>query len=439
MKISDLNGKKILILGYGVEGKSTHKFLLKYVKAKKIGIADKNINGQDYLKEQDKYDLAIKSPGIHKSKLTIPYTTATNIFFANTKGFTVAVTGSKGKSTTTALIYHILNYVHLEGIHTATFQVNRVVLAGNITHTKEPLGQPLLHAYDKTHDEQTIYICELSSFQLDDFKYSPDISVFTSFFPEHMDFHRSMENYWNAKQNIAAFSNKENFFVYNPEFPKLVNFAQSIKAKAIPYIKTLPFTEKNIPLIGRYNIDNVKAAFSVSKILNIPVDIVKNALVSFKPLPHRLENIGAINGITFYDDAISTTPQSTIHAIESLKKIDTLMLGGQDRGYDFSNLIDIIIRYKIPNLIFFPDSGKTMLNLLKLKINPIVDRQNLKINILETSSMEEAVKFAYKNSRPDTIVLLSTASPSYSLWKNFEEKGNLFKEEVNKLKQAIQS
>lgn len=418
MKISELNGKKILILGYGVEGKATHEFLLKYVKAKEIGVADRKLNGGDYLKKQNDYDIAIKSPGIHKSKITIPYTTATNIFFANVKGKTIGVTGSKGKSTTSALIYTILSQAG-----------KRVHLVGNITHKLNSLGQPLLAGLLDSNVTNDIWICELSSFMLDDIQYSPNIAVITSFFPEHVDFHKSVKEYWEAKQKIVKFSNDNDYFVYNQKFPELTKLARNVKAQVIPYMETPHFPEKIIPLTGKHNIDNVKAAVTVSRILNIPLETIRKAVESFTPLPHRLENIGTFNGITFYNDAISTTPESTIEAIRTLKNISTIFLGGQDRGYDFANLIELIIKNKIPNIVFFPDSGKTMLNLLKLKIKN-------QLNILETSSMDEAVKFAYKYTPKDSICLLSTASPSYSVWENFEVKGKSFNEAVKKYSRA---
>jgi len=147
------------------------------------------------------------------------------------------------------------------------------------------------------------------------------------------------------------------------------------------------------------------------------------AVKKFKPLPHRLQMIGKFKEIIFYDDAISTTPESTILAIESLKQIGTIFLGGTDRGYDFNKLVEVVIDYKIPNIVLFPDSGEKIFGLFQ-KVTGI--------NFLKTESMEEAVKFAYKYTQKNKICLLSNASPSYSLWKNFEEKGDLFQFFVKK-------
>jgi UDP-N-acetylmuramoylalanine--D-glutamate ligase len=170
--------------------------------------------------------------------------------------------------------------------------------------------------------------------------------------------------------------------------------------------------------LGEHNKDNIKAAISVAREFGIKDDIIKLAVKAFKGLPHRLEFVGEFKGIKFYDDAISTTPESTIMAIEALKNVDTIFLGGQDRGYNFAQLEKVIKKYKIRNVVLFPNSGN---NIIKNKKS---------FNVLETKSMEEAVEFAFEFTKKGSICLLSCASPSYSLWKNFEEKGDQFKKFV---------
>lgn len=414
MKIEDLKDKKILIVGYGVEGHETEKFLKHHFPNATIGIADKS-QGENYLDVQSNYDLVIKSPGIHKSKITIPYTTATNIFFANIKNTTIGVTGSKGKSTTASLIYAILKHAG-----------KKVHLLGNITHKLDDLGKPLLSELTHNHGEDEIFVCELSSHQLDDLEHSPHIAVFTSFFPEHMDFHGSVENYFNAKKNIIQHSTNADYFIYNPHFDVLKNLTKETKATSIPFTKDSEELLAQTPLLGEHNKDNMRAAITVAKLFNVPDDKIAEAFKNFKSLPHRLEKIGPYKGLTFYDDAISTTPQSTIKAIESIPNISTLFLGGQDRGFDFTELAKVISTTEgIHNLVIFPESGGKILS----AIQELTKRE---FTILRTKDMEEAVIFAYKNSPTGTSVTLSTGSPSYSVWKNFEEKGNLFKEFVRK-------
>jgi len=384
-----------LILGYGKEGKISEEYLKKYYPKIKIAVGDASID-KNYLKNQKDSEIAIKTPGIKKELVTIPYTTATNIFFAQVLGNNtiIGVTGSKGKSTTSSLIFEILKEAG-----------KNVELLGNI-------GKPMLEYLLNPIKKDTIFVLELSSYQLDDIKFSPDIAVVTNLFPEHMDFHGSLENYYKAKRNIVRFQNKNNYFIHNV---KTKSWLKDYKGK--PVLFSQEIYQSN--LIGEHNKSNIGAAVSVAKILGIKDSVIKNAVKKFVGLPHRLEFVGEFKKIKFYDDAISTTPESTIMAIKSLPNIGTIFLGGQDRGYDFSDLEKTIKKYKINNVVLFPDSGNKIFKSTK------------NLNILKTDKMKEAVDFAYKNTKPGQICLLSCASPSYSLWKNFEEKGGQFKREVN--------
>lgn len=360
----------------GLEGQATVKFLKKFYPKLKI--------------VKENADITIKTPGVHKSQVVGLYTTPTNIFFSYIRrrasgNLIIGVTGSKGKSTTTSLIYHILKTAG-----------KNVEIMGNI-------GKPMIERLVKPIAKETIFVLELSSFQLDDIKFSPNIAVVTNLFPEHMDFHGSLKNYYTAKKNIYAFQNENGYLI------------NQVKAKK----------KYQTSLLGQHNQNNIQAAVEVAKILEIPQEKMIEAIKTFKGLPHRLENVGTFNGITFYDDAISTTPDSTIMAIKALKNIDTIFLGGQDRGYDFTELGKVIVRHKIKNVVLFPDSEEKIMKALSRSAE-----QNLRI--LRTKSMEQAVKFAYQNTQQGSVCLLSCASPSYSLWKNFEVKGDQFKAFVKK-------
>ena len=254
---------------------------------------------------------------------------------------------------------------------------------------------------------------------MDDIEFSPDIAVVTNLFPEHMNYHGNEKKYYEAKKNIIKFQNKNNVFVCDSENKKVSSWLKDVKSKVVQFEKKSFLNNVKVNLIGEHNKKNILAAVAVAKQLGISNEIIKNAIEKFQPLPHRLEFVGKFNDIEFYDDAISTSPESTIEAIKALKGIDTIFLGGEDRGYNFSNLEKTIKKYKIRNVVLFPESGKR----IKLK----------GVNILKTKNMEQAVKFAYKNTEKGKICLLSCASPSYSLWKDFEEKGDQFKFFVKKL------
>lgn len=406
MKIEELRDKKILLLGFGVEGRATLEFLNLFAPDSTVGTADQK-EGPDYLEKQFLYDLVIRSPGVPKELIKKPYTTATNIFFANVKGKVIGVTGSKGKSTTASLIHDIL----LQALFKSR-------LCGNI-------GKPSLSSLMESNNPDDVYVAELSSFQLDDVEYSPHISLILNLFPEHLDYHGSVETYWEAKKRIVKHASTEDYYIYNPKYSALLELSKQTQAKAVPFTQELPFSPQVIPLLGEHNRENVLAATTLAQILNVPSEQIERAVRNFKSLPHRLENIGTFRNITFYDDALSTTPQSTIAAIKALPYIGTIFLGGSNRGYDFTELAKTLIEYKIPNIAVFPDSGSQILEALQ-------GHKRLP-NILQTSSLEAAVEFAFQSGPPGSICLLSTASPSFSLWKNFEEKGEQFQYFVKKI------
>ena len=399
MKLSELKTyKKILILGYGKEGQSVERYLKKNAPECQIFIAD--------IKENE-VDLVVRSPGIHIEDIIKKSTSATNIFFANFVGKIVGVTGTKGKSTTAALIASMLRQ-----------KIQDVRLVGNI-------GFPMLDSLDAA-TKDTVAVVELSSYQLVDITCSPHISLVVNCYPEHKDFHGSFEAYNKAKQNIVRFQTNDDYFIFDPTEKEVVGWRVLTKAKLLPYVQDYPFDQEKVPLIGAHNKKNIQGALTVARLFNVSDEDAQRAVYAFIPLAHRLQNVGTFKGITFYDDAISTTPESTIAALKSLKNVHTLFLGGKDRGYDFGNLLNELKARDIKSLVLFPETG------LRIK-EELKKMEGYGPDILETSDMKEAVSFAYKLCPQESICLLSTASPSYSLWKNFEEKGDLFQKYVTLL------
>lgn len=398
-----LGMRNVLILGYGKEGKTTERYLRELFPDLGIDIADK-VTDPAYLERQKEYDFAIKTPGIPKRLVSIPYTTATNIFFSQVRNIVVGVTGSKGKSTTASLIHAILKEAGL-----------KTRLLGNI-------GTPMLGIMLGPVDPDEILVVELSSYQLDDISYSPDIAVVLNLFPEHMDYHDGVGRYYEAKRNILKYQVPGGSFVYNGN-DETLRLWESVEGVARISFSGTDDAQEDIEtrLKGNHNRDNIAAALAVAGIFGIPEDVSKRAIAAFEPLPHRLQNIGSYRSITFYDDAISTTPESTMMALQAIPDVDTILLGGEDRGYDFTRLEDALREKGARNVVLFPDSG------------PRILRTRDGFNVLETSSMEEAVAFAYAHTKRGGVCLLSAASPSYSLWKNFEEKGDQYRECVERL------
>lgn len=373
--------KNVCILGYGREGKVTEKYLKKYYPHLKVDILDQETD-KEYLEKQKDYDLAIKTPGIRPDKITIPYTTASNIFFSRINNLTIGITGTKGKSTTTSLIYEILREAG-----------KKVHLIGNI-------GIPMLSVLvEKKITSEDIFVIELSSYQLEDMEYSPNISVFLNIYEGHSEAHGGFEEYKKAKENIFKFQ-KEGDVLFKGPFP------------TTPIIK---IKQSDIPLIGKHNVHNINVAIKIAKHLKISEKVIKRAIKNFKPLDHRLEKVGVYNDIIFYNDSIASTPDATIAALSALKNVDTLFLGGSTQKFNFKKMEDIIHKSKIRNVVLFPENGNNMI------------KNKKKLNIFHAQNMYDAVDFAFKNTKKDRICLLSPASASFSLWRDFEDRGNEFK------------
>ena len=411
MKLNELKNKKILILGFGREGIDTFLFLRKIFPNKTIGIADRSEKietpdkktvlhlGEKYIEAIKKYDVVVKSPGIPfkilpKSSFR-KITSQTIIFFDNCPGKIIGITGTKGKSTTTALIYNILK----EG--------------GMKAHLVGNIGKPVLNLLSSATSKD-IYAYELSSHQLYNLKKSPHIAVFLNVFPEHLDYYKDIKEYSLAKANITLYQDKNDYLIYNSGDKIVSSFAKKSKAK-------------KIPIKGKYYELDKTAARKVGEVLNISKTIIEKAIKNFKPLPHRLELVGKFKGITFYNDALSTIPETAIFALDYLgKNVETIMLGGFDRNIDFKNLAKRIVKSDVKNLILFPTTGekiwREIASLSKNKFKPFF-----------TGDMEDAVKLAYKYTKNGKICLLSCASTSFSIFKDYKEKGDLFKKYVKKL------
>ncbi|MDB5187758.1 MAG: putative UDP-N-acetylmuramoylalanine--D-glutamate ligase [Candidatus Kaiserbacteria bacterium] len=394
--------ESVLLLGYAREGKTTEEFLRSKYPQLQIAHADQSEDPQ-YLEKQHDYDIVVKTAGIPKEKITAHYTTATNIFFSRFKGITVGVTGSKGKSTTASLIHSMLTAENMPS-----------VLVGNI-------GVPMLSVLESHTSPNQVAVIELSSYQLDDCEFSPHIALVTTLFSDHMDYHGSEKAYHEAKKRIIMFQKTTDYYVYNDEYAALSAWTTETSATSVPYVETLPFSDEAIPLLGMHNKTNVRGAVTVARLLGVSDEAILTAVKSFKSLPHRLELVGEYKGIRFYDDSISTTPESTIAALEAVPNVQALFLGGHDRGYDFTELEQEIIKRGIKNIVIFPESGRRM----------FAKREGL--NILETESMDEAVQFAYAHTPQGGACLLSCASPSYGLYKNFEERGDAFAQSIHTL------
>lgn len=412
--LDEFRAKDVVFIGIG-KGRSAagvEEFLTKNAGIKSFTGIDKTPDTP--LSEQlQKYDpeqtVFIKNEGVPGAEVGVPYVTPLQIFFDNvglSGASTVGITGTKGKSTTTALTAHIL---HEAG--------KNVVLAGNI-------GVSPLPALD-TADASTIFVLELSSYQLADLQASPHISACTNLYNDHINVHGSLEQYWEAKRNIMRFAGTDDVFIYNPEFEALRDWAADAKCETIAIDENETLDLGNAQLYGEHNRRNALIAREIARQYGVTDSISEAAINSFEPLKHRMQFIGVKHAITYIDDAIGMTPESTLASLQAVTEkygqVGCLLLGGQDRDYDFTNLMRSIADHKVPNLILFPDTQDKMIAALPVDYRPA---------IFETSSMEAAVDYASQNAPKNTVVLLSTAAPSYSLWKDFEDKGDQFQAAV---------
>ena len=444
MTLEELEQQSILILGFGTEGQATYEFFRKRWPTKPLSIADRRkldefpddiarslqddpavmLNfGPRYLDSADGYNctVIIKTPGIPASteailracKVGCRLTSHSQIFLSNyPREKVIGVTGTKGKSTTTALIHHILI---CSGIPAE--------LVGNI-------GQPPLARIDAVSND-TYFVHEFSSHQLAEIETSPHIAVLLNIVPEHLDYYASFEEYVAAKENITRFQTPDDFLIFAADFSIPTAIAQRSKAALRPISTNdriddiLPPSE--IPLRGKFNVQNVMAAIAAAKLCGAQPPSIREAVRTFEALPHRLEPVGTYKGITFYDDSIATVPDATLAALEALgSDVQTLLLGGHERNLDFTQFGERLPA-NVKTLILFPPTG--------VRIWRAIEAHSKNSVLPETffvRDMEQAVKIAYQRTEQGKICLLSPASPSFGTFKDYRERGDLFKAFVRK-------
>jgi len=395
-------------------------------------------NGHNWDKISSSKEIVI-SPGISSNKIieNIPLFDKKNIIseieFASryTNSFLIAVTGSNGKTTTSYLIYHILK--------SSGFNVG---IAGN-------MGKSFSESISDSQFEY--YVLEVSSFQLDDIvKFKPDISIITNISEDHLDrYNYSFSNYISSKFRITKNQTSDNTLILNGKCENSINFLKDIKIKSqliiinknkinneksdMIFLKEnkinstinnnyLKMNINNLSIQGNHNIQNSMAAICVAQLLNISNESIKDSLRSFKNIPHRLEHFLTIQKVKYINDSKATNVNAVYYALESVKTPIIWIIGGVDKGNDYSDLIP-----------FVKNKVKAIICLGKDNSKPIEFFSNHCDLIVSTNNMKDAVKSAYEFAKQNDTVLLSPACASFDLFKNFEDRGDQFKEEVRKL------
>lgn len=443
--------KKIAVLGMGREGWSTFEFLRNIFPLKKLTLIDKDhsafidkivdenseiIFGEYYLTDLGKYDLIFKAPGIPSFLLPQDITpdkitSQTDLFLKLYSKQCIGVTGTKGKSTTSSLIYHILKGSE-KNVH----------FAGNI-------GIPLLSLYGQIAENDLIVV-ELSSHQLENISISPHIGIILNLFEEHLDHYHSYRDYCLAKINLGKFQAKGDILIYGHDNEMLRNLIDEVLP---PHKGLLPFSTKNeieygiqlsenevtiinlignqtsvadishLTLPGTHNRGNAMAAVVACYFCGISSEKITESIGTFRGLPHRIEFAGEYKGIRFYDDSISTIPAATIQAVETLKEVNTLILGGFDRGIDYRPLVNYLLKYPVENLIFTGPAGKRI-------HNELTASAKYRGKVFFAVDFKHLTQLCFENTASGKICLLSPAAASYDMFKNFEERGDIFKKNV---------
>ncbi len=430
--IEYIKNKKILILGFGREGKSTYNYIRKHLPEKALSIGDKNkpeiddsnvniIYGDDYLKCLGDFDIVFKSPGIaflddDMYPETTEITCQTDMFLRFCEPTVVGITGSKGKTTTSTLIYEMLK---AGGVNTC--------LIGNI-------GVPVFEKADEGKD--LVAVIEMSSHQLEFTTASPHVAVIVNIYQEHLDHYKTgFKGYVGSKLNIALHQQKEDVLIYNPEqnLEGVVNWDEVVKG--IPAPVTFTGVENDAfvnelwqsteHLKGEHNRQDIAYALAAARVFGVSDEAAKLAIKNFGGIEHRMEYVGVINGVTYYNDSIATIPTAVMGAVKAIGNVDTHIFGGLDRGIDYTDFIAFLKSNNVNNLIGLPETGHTIIEELK--------KQGCTKNMICAKNMADAVKSAHECTEKGKSCLFSPAAASYNYYKNFEEKGKHYKSLIAEL------
>jgi len=442
---------RVVILGGGESGVGSA--VLAKVKGHEVFLSDNGMISQEAKELMEKWEISyeegrhtrelilnagevVKSPGIPDSapiieeirEKKIPVISEIEFAGRYDRSKKICITGSNGKTTTTSIIYFLMKNAGLN-----------VGLAGNI-------GQS--YAYQVATQEYDYYVLELSSFQLDGmYDFKADIAVLLNITPDHLDrYNNQMENYIMSKFRITQNMSESDCFIFCADDEISISHLNNIVLKA----KQLPFSQEKrieegayledkqikvkyedreynmfineLSLQGKHNIYNSMAAAVTGKVLNIRNEVLRQSLTTFQGVEHRLEKVLKVKNVLYINDSKGTNVNSTWYALESMTTPVIWIAGGKDKGNDYRPLFDLV-KDKVRVLICLGADNRKLHEVFEGMVDSMYD----------TSSAEEAVKVAYSIAKPGETVLLSPACASFDLFKNYEERGRLFKEAVKNL------
>ena len=438
-----MKNQKVLIWGLGKSGRGVLSYLLDT--SNLIFLFDDNGVNKEWAQNYNVFviekmtkqiaesmDIIVISPSVKINEL-LKYAISKGVqvmpelefAYRNCKNTFYAITGTNGKTTTTSILGHIVSCAK-----------RRVTVAGNI-------GVAVSSVISK-QTKKDAFVCEVSSFQLENIdRFKPHIAAITNITVDHLDFHKTFKNYISAKYKIAKNMTIHDYLVLNKD----CNISQKIISPAQRYYfgfeklkgtycidNTIYFSDKkttkiidvkDIKLLGRHNIENIMCAITMAMLMKIKPKIIKKAISSFEALPHRLQQVACINGVTFINDSKATNIDSTITAINSMVKSTHLILGGSDKGYEF----DEIFKSDLSNVIQIYAYGATA-----SKIVEAAKRQNY-LNITSYKCLKDAVMASFDNARDNEVVLLSPATASFDEFENYVDRGLSFEKYCKELEE----
>ena len=458
-------GKKVAVVGLGISNVPLIQHLIKAgaevtvsdrqkpgaLQERLAEIADLPVSlnlGEGYLDGLDGYDTVFLSPGVPKDlpqiqtllKRGVSLSSEIQVFFELCKAPIMGVTGSSGKTTTTSLIGEIMKQI--DKFHT--------FVGGNI-------GTSLLPQLDSI-TQKDLAVLELSSFQLELLPYSPHCAVITNISPNHLDIHKTMENYIDAKRHIYLFQDPEDFAVLNHDepqtkaladecpgqvyfFSRVQELAQGVFVKdGLITVKNMCFAEggekaicpiEAVRLLGDHNLENVLAATAAAALCGATPEAIRQAITTFTGVPHRLEFVEEIGGVRYYNDSIATSPARAIAGIKAFQEPLVLIAGGYDKQLSFDLLAKVIMENSVRAVVLTGDTKEQIEKALKDK-----QEHRGELKIYKTDDFDGAVLKAGQVSEPGDVVLMSPACASYDMFSNFQERGVRFRQIVKKIKQS---
>lgn len=405
-------GKKVAFLGYGIDASDVESWLRE--QGAHITILDEKQDANAFQNLRD-FDVLVRSPGVYRNRPEIleaeqagvHVTSKMNIFFdvCPTKN-SIGITGTKGKGTTSMLIYDMLKAA---GRH--------VVVGGNI-------GKGVFEHLEKITPE-TWVVLELSSFQLMDLHASPHIAVTLMVTVDHLDWHKDLDEYVAAKGSMTKYQSSEDISIYNADYPASVRIGTASAGTKIA-VRRSDWTSP-VRLRGEHNKENFAAAAAAARAAGVSDDIIFAVAKNFTGLEHRLEEVGTANGVTYYDDSISTTPDTAIAAIGAFTEPLVLILGGSEKGADFTELGKKIA--ESPHV-----KGVVLVGVTAQKIHDAIGAAGAQCALKEgAATMEEIMEQVQTLVKPGYAVVLSPACASFGMFQNYKDRGDQFKAAVLRL------